>query len=332
MFLVIPPKIMGSLETKTLNIFTWSTLIDAHYLKKFQKETGIKINLSYYESNEELLGKLSSSNSEYDLIVPSDYAVHMMIKKGMLKKIDHSRLTFFDRLDERLIHNYFDPENEYSIPYFWGVYGTVINKEYYPHEVPHSFSLVFDPQFVVNKICMPGNAREVIMMATYYLFNDLNALLDPAKREQVKQLLIQQKKWVAGYSDERTEYSILSHTCSAALALSMDIWRIKGEGRMSNIAFILPKEASFAVIDNFVIPKTSQKEDLIYTFLNYLYSNDAIVHHSEKFGMCAPVKVTDTKQKPFSCSITDNINNLVFFHSDVSAEILNDVWMALMAA
>jgi len=330
--LIVPPKLLNSFETKTLNIFTWSSLLDPHYFKKFQEETGIKINISYYESNEELLGKLGAGDSGYDLIVPSDYAVYKLIKKGVLKQIDTSRLTFFDKLDTRLMHNYFDPQNEYSIPYFWGVYGIIINTDYYPHRVPESFSLIFDQHFVVDKICMPGNAREVVLMATYYLFDDFNALLDPAKREQVKDLLIAQKKWVACYSDERTEYSIVSRTCTAVLALNPDLWRIKRDRAKSTAEFILPQEASFVVIDNFAIPKASSKEDLIYTFLNYLYSDSAMFHHAQQFGMCMPIEVGVMQEQLPAYDITKNIRSLTFFHTEVPDEILNEVWMALMAA
>ncbi len=330
MFLMLPPKIIGWFERKTLNIFTWSYLLDAQYLRKFEKETGIKVNLSYYESNEELLGKLAASNSGYDLIIPSDYAVDWMIKKDMLKKIDISRLSFFNRLDPKLMHNYFDPNNEYSIPYFWGVYGIIINNNYYPPVIPRDFKLIFDKKYVPQRVCMPGNAREVIMMATNYLFGDIDALLDPVKREQVKDLLIQQKEWVACYSDERPEYAITSRTCSAVLALSPDAWRVKKE--YDNIEFIIPPGAVFAVIDNFVIPKDSQKEDFIYTFLEFLYSDEAIMHHSKRFGMCPPVKIKNREEDLLLCAIIGDIDNLRFFKSQVPDALFNEVWMALMAA
>ena len=276
------------------------------------------------------MGKLRTSDDGYYLIFSSDYAVDWMIKNGMLKKIDTSRLSFFNRLDPKLMHNYFDPNNEYSIPYFWGVYGIIINKNYYPTTIPRDFKLIFDKKYVPHQVCMPGNAREVIMIATYYLFGDIDALLDPIKRDQVKNLLIQQKKWVASYSDERTEYEITSRTCSAVLALSSDAWRVKQE--YDNIEFVIPSEAAFTVIDNFVIPKNTQKENFIYTFLDYLYSDEAIIHHSKRYGMCSPVKIKNTQEDVTLCSLVDDIDKLMFFTSNVPDAIFNDIWMALMAA
>jgi len=330
MFLVLPPKILGWFERKTLNVFTWSYLIDAQYVQQFEKDMGIKVNLSYYESNEELLGKMRASDSGYDLIIPSDYAVDWMIKKGMLKKIDISRLSFFNRLDPKLMHNYFDPNNEYSIPYFWGVYGIVINKDYYPTTITKDFKLIFDKKYEPQHICMPGNAREVIMMAAYYLFGDINVLLNPIKRKQVRDLLIEQKKWVESYSDERVEYAVISRTCSAVLALSPDAWRIKKE--YDNIEFIIPPGPAFTVIDSFVIPRNTKKEDIVYKFLNYLYSDEAIIHHSKKYGMCPPVKIKNTANKDALCSLVSGVNRFMFFNSNIPDSIFNDIWMALMAA
>lgn len=117
--LVVPSYLTKNSGQQTINVFTWSNLLDAKYLRKFQCETGIKVNLNYYESNEELLGKLSASDAGYDLILPSDYAVDWMIKRDMLKKLDKTQLHFLDRLDKRLIGNYYDPDNSYSVPYFW---------------------------------------------------------------------------------------------------------------------------------------------------------------------------------------------------------------------
>jgi len=316
---------------KTLNVFTWSNVIDAEYIRKFQHDTGITVNVSYYESNEELLGKIGAGDSGYDLIVPSDYAVDWMIKKNMLKKVDTSRLDFFERLDKRLVGNYFDPKNEYSIPYFWGVYSVIINKEYYPDIVPQSFKLIFDRNYVPQSVCMPSNAREVIMLAAFYLFGDVNSLLDDDKRTQVKNLLIQQKAWVSSYSDERTEYCITSQTSSAVLALSPDYWRIKKES--DSVALIIPEEGSLVVIDSFVMPKSTEKDDMIYRFLNYLYSDDAVAHHYIKLGVLPPVTVKNLNNNVLlkRCKV-NAIKQFTFFNSRAIPEtVFDEIWMALMS-
>ena len=330
--LVVPSYLTKNLGQQTINVFTWSNLLDAKYLRKFQNETGIKVNLNYYESNEELLGKLSASDTGYDLILPSDYAVDWMIKRNMLKKLDKTQLHFLDRLDKRLVGNYYDPDNNYSVPYFWGVYGMIINTDFYKDQkIIPSFKLVFDRQYVPYKVCMPGNAREVIMMAAFYLFGDIHALLDVEKRKQVKELLIAQKSWVACYSDERVEYPITSRVCSAVLALSPEFWRTNQA--FPRAAFVAPKEGVFAVIDNFVIPKKSEKEHLVYILLNYLYGDECVTHHSELFGSCPPVRIADAEKSESFCSLVKDVDSVIFFDSNkIPDEVFNEIWMELMAA
>lgn len=330
-FLVIPTRLINFFEGKTLNIFTWSYVLDPVYIRKFQQDTGIKVNVSYFESNEELLGKVGLKESGYDLILPSDYAVAWMIEKNLLKPIDHSRLTFFDRFDPRLMDNYFDPNNIYSIPYFWGLYSIILNKEYYPEHVPHSYSLVFDKANVPHYVCMPSNARELVMIAAVYLFGDVKSLLDMDKREEVKQLLREQKAWVSNYSDERVEYLINSQACGAAVALSSDFQRIEKENK--NVQLVIPKESAFAVIDSFVISKSSTKDDLIYTFLNYIYNEEAVRHHVNKLGVCPPIKIKDFVGSSTICKKLSKIKSFSFFDARaIPDSIFNDIWISLMSA
>lgn len=330
-FLVIPTRILHLFEEKTLNIFTWSHVLDPAYIRKFQQDTGIKVNVSYFESNEELLGKLGLKDSGYDLIVPSDYAVAWMVKKDLLKPIDRKRLTFFDRIDSRLLGNYFDPDNRYSLPYFWGVYSVIINKNYYQGAYPHDLKLIFDKTYVPHFVCMPSNARELIMLASIYLFGSIGSLLDEHKREQVKQLLLEQKKWVSNYSDERVEYLIGSRTCGAALALSTDYQRIEKENK--HVDLIIPQDGAVAVIDSFVIAKTSKKDELIYQFLNYMYRDESVIHHAKTFGVCPPTIGSNFQSSSTVCKRLEEIKSFTFFDAqNIPDAIFNDIWIALMAA
>jgi spermidine/putrescine transport system substrate-binding protein len=93
-------------------------------LERFERETGIRLHVSYYETNEELFSKLRATKGEgYDLVIPSDYVVELMIKEGLLQKIDRTKVHAWSELDPKLLSLYFDPHNDYTIPYFWAVYG-----------------------------------------------------------------------------------------------------------------------------------------------------------------------------------------------------------------
>jgi len=117
--LFIPVFTRLIMKEKSITIFTWPLILDAHYLKQFEQQTGIKLYISYYESNEELLSKIRATKGRgYDILIPSDYAVEELIQEGLVKKIDRSQLNFLDHLDPKLLHHYFDLQQEYSLPYF----------------------------------------------------------------------------------------------------------------------------------------------------------------------------------------------------------------------
>lgn len=105
-------------EEKVLNIFTWATYFPDDILKSFTEETGIAINYSNFSTNEEMLSKLETvQGGEYDIVLASDYIVKMAIDKGLVKKLDKAQIPNYDNLDPSYLGNYFDPDNEYTVPY-----------------------------------------------------------------------------------------------------------------------------------------------------------------------------------------------------------------------
>ncbi len=317
---------------KSITVFTWPLIIDANYIAAFEKETGIKVYLSYYESNEELLTKLKATQGGgYDLVIPSDYTVEQLIKEQLVKKIDMSKLDFVDRIYPFLKNNYYDPNNEYSLAYFWSVYGLGIDLSTFDGQIPEaSWSLIFDKKYIKpgTRIGMTDSAREAIMIATQYLYGSIDALSNPGALEAVQQLLLKQKPWVEVYSDVRSGDLLASKSCAVVAALSPDITRLKKE--YPNIVFVLPKEGSFMLIDAFLIPKHSHKEDLTYQFLNYLYRPEVVKHNIERYGFCSPV-IDVTADGDMECPIGNHAKNLEFFRSVIPEAMINDIWISLMA-
>ena len=109
---------------KYLNVLVWGQVLDKEFLRDFEKQTGVHINMSYFENNEELFVKLQSSNDhDYDIIMPSDWAAQLMIEKGLIKKLDRNKINAWDNLYPALCNHYFDPGNNYTIPFYWSLFG-----------------------------------------------------------------------------------------------------------------------------------------------------------------------------------------------------------------
>jgi len=331
-FLFSPHIVKLFRKEKSLTIFTFPMLIDAQYLSKFEKETGIKLYISYYESNEELLVKMRETKGRgYDIVIPSDYAVEILTREQLLQKIDKRKLPFWDTIDQRFLGHYFDPENEYSIPYLWEVYQIGINKAYFKKGRPEaSWGLVFDQEKAPKKIGMINNAREAILIAAFYLFGEIENITSE-RIEKIKKLLLKQKKWVEAYTDLRSDYLLLSGAVPVAVGMSGEIWHATRFEK--NLDFLIPKEGTFMVIDNIGISARSKKQDLAHTFIQYLYTPEVMSHHADKYSVF-PVTTNVTLSDYFICSmqkIWKEAKKLEFFRNVLSEKQLNEVWIELKA-
>ena len=91
--------------------------------KAFEEVTGIKVVYSNYDTNESMYAKLKTGGAVYDIVIPSDYMISRMIAEGMLQKMDMSNIPNLKNINELYLNQSYDPTNEYSVPYTWGVLG-----------------------------------------------------------------------------------------------------------------------------------------------------------------------------------------------------------------
>lgn len=317
-------------RTRTLNIFTWPTLLDAEYLKKFEKETGITLQISYYETNEELFSKLRATGGrDYDLIVPSDYLLPQLIQEELVQPLDRARLSFFDQLDPMLLDHYCDPHNKYSVPYFYALYGLAIDRRFFgPGLKEASWDMIFNPE-LPYPVCMTDDAREAIILATFYKFGASQLPDIAAVAEDVAGVLQAQKKRVRAYSLFGALNLLLGGSAPIAIAMCPDAARIKREYPF--IDFLVPREGSFYVFDSFVISSASRKSELAYTFMNYLYRPEVMSYHASKFAFCPPLKSMRHSCDDMCLQQGLDHGAMKFFNYPISESLMNSIWIRLMA-
>lgn len=327
LFLLLPNITQRFSSQKSITVLTWPTLIDAQYLDAFEKETGIKVYLRYFESNQELYAKIKESSGKgYDLIMPTDYMVDAMIKEDLLKPIDTSRLEFFGQLYDHLKGNYYDLNNAYSVPYFWSMYGIAIDKDHFKNGLPRpSWGLIFDPKLAQKHTCMIDDAREVILMAAYYLYGPVQSLNDK-QLAAIKKLLIEQKQWIEVYTEERANFLLASKVSPVAVMLGAIVARIMRTH--SNIDFLIPQEGSFLLIDSFAMPKTTNKQELVYKFLNYIYKKEVLTYYIQKYGYFSPLKNLQV-ESALPMPTQEQFAKSMFFKNILSSKQLSDIWIAL---
>lgn len=292
------PTVISFREKNTINVFAWGDILDPAVVADFEKKTGIKVNLNFYASNEEMIVKIKATGGEgYDLIVPSDYSVEILRKEGLLKEIDQTKLSFFSNLNPLLLNHDFDPGNHYSIPFEWEIFLLGINKNYFKSSPPTpSWKMVFDTKHLSYRITMSNDPIQTLCMASYYLFGPLQSLSD-AQLRGVTELLISQKKWVNAYADFRADYFLATQNSAVAISSSSYLWRTMK--KFPFVGYLIPEEGTFLTIENLCIPRRSQKEDLTYQLINFLYSRASMKAHFDTYGIFpATLDVLDDLDAP----------------------------------
>lgn len=316
---------------KSINVLVWGQVLDKEFLSDFEKETGIRVNMSYFENNEELLVKLqSSAHHDYDLVMPSDWAAQLMIEQGIIKKLDRTKIKIWDTLYPALCNHYFDPGNEYSIPFYWSLFGLGVDTRYWKNSTPPTtWGLIFDERIMPKRISTVEDIRELISIAALYLFGRYEQLT-AHELEQIKALLLRQKSRVEIYSDSRPEYVLASGSVPVVVSWFGDFLKVMRY--FDYIEFIVPQEGAFVVIDSFAIPSATQKDDLIYPFINYLFRRDVVKKYVDKFDFFPAVQVDveyDDRFARLTQPTQELFKNINFFKNVISKEIINDIFIAL---
>jgi spermidine/putrescine transport system substrate-binding protein len=327
----------------TLNIYAFTEMISPEAIAEFEKEHGVSISIKYFETNEDLYTKFKISGGEgYDIVTPSDYMVELLRKDGLLKKLEHQKLPCMTHLDHRLMRNYYDENNDYSLPLAWVPYGIVFRKDLFKVPMKEmSLDIIFkNPEMwfqagMISKkfrICMVDDAREAVMLSLIYLFGDTREL-GPDRIAQIQNLLIKQKDWVESYLSSSLEYFLLGGIAPVALASSLFVRNtIENDERF---AFMIPKEGSMLVIENLAVPAACKKEALVYKFINFLLSRRISALNSNLYGYNPTNRLAyaDVEEKVLSNPNyfpPDKIfKKLHLLHNKFSLKVVEAIWLGV---
>lgn len=319
-------------EEKSINVFTWGDTLHPMVLKEFENESGIKVNLSYYASNEELLVKLKATRGKgYDLVMPSGYNVELMVKEELLKPLDKKKLNFWDNLNPILLRTEFDPENRYSIPFGWEIYGLGVDERYFNGSFDPSWRAIYDPEVIDYKIAVSNHAGEAVSHASFYLFGTAQKPLTEEQFQQIRSLLLLQRHWVEAYSDFRADYFIATGNCPVALSTSTYIKRIRP--LFPSINFVVPKEGTFITIENLCIPAASTKEEHVYKLLNYLYSKKALTVAYDNYYLFPATMESlqnldlEDYERQMIRDVSKDPSKIQFFKNIMPLQRMTDLWV-----
>lgn len=320
----------------TLNVFNWGEYMSLgqedsmNVNKAFEEKTGIKVNYQTYDNNEAMYTKIKSGGAEYDIVIPSDYMIGKMINEDMLQKLDYSLIpnaTLY--IDQKFKGLEFDPGDEYSVPYTWGVVGIIYNKTMVNGPVD-SWNILWDEDYAGN-ILMFGNSRDAFGIAL--LKNGLS--VNPSSMEDIKtakQDLIAQKSVVQAYVNDEIFDKMGGNEAALAPYYSGDAITMIDDN--PDLDFAVPKEGTNYFVDSICILKDAKNVEAAHMYINFLCETEVALANAEYIGYATPhtgayeMLDEETKNNPIAYPSDDLLTNTQVFNTlpeDINTA-MSDAW------
>lgn len=294
----------SSIFAEKLYIYNWTEYIPNSLLQKFTKETGIEVVYSTFESNEEMYSKMKLTNGGgYDLIFPSSYYIEKMAKEGMLAKLDKTKLVNFAQITPSLLNKNFDPENQYSLPYVYGLTGIGINSAEIDPKAVTSWADLWNSKYK-GKILLTADSREVFHIALLLKGFSPNTTEDK-EIESAYHLLQKLIPNVQSFNSDSPDVPYVQGEVSLGMIWNGSAFRAHKEN--PDIQFIYPREGVIIWMDNYAIPKNAEHKEAAYKFIDFMLRPESAKEVIETMGFSMPNEGVKALLEP-----TD-VNDLTLF-------------------
>ncbi|MDE4097274.1 extracellular solute-binding protein [Phaeobacter gallaeciensis] len=250
----------------TLNIYNWGNYTNPEMIEKFEKQYDIEVTLDGYDSNETMLAKVKEGGSGYDIVVPGDYMVAIMVGEGLLAEINASEMENFKNLDPNWVDVYWDPGRKYSVPYQWGTTSFTVDSAVYGGDID-TLEIVFNPpEELKGRINMLNDMNDVINAGLRYLdYPRCNS--DPAQMKELLALLLKAKE------DWRTmDYAVIEKLTSKDVDLSQS-WNgaaMRARADRPTLKYAYPKQGFTGWMDNVAVLADAPNMENAKLFVNFM--------------------------------------------------------------
>ena len=244
------------------------------------------VNYTTYPSNEDMYNKLSSGAVSYDVIIPSDYMIARMANEGLLQPLNFENIPNYEHINESFHGLYYDPEDQYSVPYTSGIVGVIYDANVVDPADAGDWDLMWNEKYA-DSILQYNNSRDAFGTAMYKLGIDVNTA-DPADREQAAQELMRQRPMVKSYVMDEIFNMMESGEAAVASYYAGDYFIMQeAQAEHVDLQFYYPEETNF-FIDAMCIPTCAQNKELAEIFINYMLSEEAAIANAEYISYASP--------------------------------------------
>jgi putrescine transport system substrate-binding protein len=274
---------------RVLNLYIWSDYLAPKTLSKFEKQTGIKVNAAYYDTNETLDAKLRAGSGGYDIVMPTASYFERQIKAGLYLPLDRSKLPNLKNMDPQLMAKvaFHDPGNAHGVIYMWGTNGIGYNEKMVKALLPDapldSWRLVFDPK-VASKVAKCGisvldSPAEMMRAVFSYLGKDPNSQ-SPEDLAEGEATLLKIRPYIRSINSSEYIEALAKGDLCVAVAYNGDVMQARDRAQDANkgveIKYSIPKEGTILWFDMLAIPKDAPHPESAYAFMNFVMTPEVI--------------------------------------------------------
>ncbi len=256
-----------------LVFYNWSDYIDPELVTQFEEEAGVSVTSDYYPSNEELLAKVQSGGSGYDVIVPSDYMVNIMLEEELLLELNDEAIPNNENIADAFADPPYDPGNQFSKPYQWGTTGLGVDLDVVGEDVEPTWDLVFDPEVAsqyAGQIALLDDPRETMAAALYYLGYSPNTTSEEELQE-ASDLIAQAGENIAAFDSNLYADLLVSGEVAISHGFSGNYFAAFGEAENPDqYAYLIPEEGATKWVDTMAILADAPHPCTGHAFINFL--------------------------------------------------------------
>lgn len=288
----------GGKETLTLNVYNWGEYISdgsedsfdtiREFETWYEETYGQKVTVNYstYASNEDMYNKISSGAVSYDVIIPSDYMIAKMAEENLLHPLDFENIPNYQYIDDAFKGLYYDPQNQYSVPYTYGIVGVIYDANVVDETDVGGWELMWNEKYS-GRIVQFNNPRDAFGTAQYKLGLDVNSS-DKAMWDLAYGEMLAQRPLVYSYVMDEIFNMMESGEAAIGAYYAGDYFTmVDAQAENVDLQFYYPEQTNFYV-DAMCIPSCAQNKELAEIFINYMLSEEAAVANAEYTYYASP--------------------------------------------
>lgn len=326
----------GSSKSKdTLTVLNYGKYLEPELIEQFEEETGIKVEYEEYVNPEEMYTKYKSGAIDYDVLCTSDYMLERLINEGEAKEINFDNIPLSKNLDPSYFDfsQAFDPNNKYTLPYFFGTVGILYNKNKVDASKINTWDILWDENYK-DQIIMENSVRDTFLVPLKRLGYSSNST-DEKELNEALDLLIEQKPLVYSYLVDESADEMVAGNASMALVYSGEA--AYAQTLSEDLEYSVPKEGSNMWIDSWMIPKTCKNQENAEKFLDFLCREDVAMTNFEYVYYATPNNAVkeklseDLQNNKTIFPDKETLDNCEIFRclDDDSIALYNNLWKEL---